>query len=504
MLPGKVATIQNRELKLKMNKKVVIIGAGLGGLATAIRLSSLGWEVTVVEQGSRPGGKLNRFSHLGYTFDTGPSLITLPHVFDRLFNVCGSDFYKLIKPLQIDPLFEYRFDAGDRLTYSSDLPELAREIERVTGSIDDVKGLYRFLKMGAKLFELSEKTFFQSTPMSRPTFEDLKSLLSAPKLHAWGSYDKAVRRHFKSSQMRQIFQRYPTYVGASPHRSMGTLALIPYMELAFGGWYVPGGLYRIVEELVLMATRAGVQMEMSTRVSQIQMEGKRVTGVVSTSGQFYDADVVVSNADPASVFDFTDGVAGTKLKAEEHSMSGFVMLLGLDRKVEGLRHHTVCFSGDYDREFKQIIDEQRFPDDPTVYVNIPTVTDDSMAPSGKESVFLMANAPAGSQVWTREFELEAAQRIRKRLVLSGMPDFMEHARFVEYWNPARFEREYSSPRGSIYGRVAHGWGGTFLRPPLKDPQVQDLFYVGGGTHPGGGTPTVLLSAEIVSGMVGKP
>ncbi len=487
-----------------MNNHAVVIGAGLGGLATAIRLANSGWKVTVLEQGSRPGGKLNRFERGGHVFDTGPSLITLPHVFARLFELAGADFYSELEPQRLDPLFEYRFGPDRRLTYSSQLPDLTSEFERFSGDRDDVDGLYRFLELGARLYDLSEKTFFARPPLAKPRLQDLGLLLSAPKRHAWGNYRKAVRTHFSSPEIRKIFERYPTYVGASPADAVGTLALIPYMELAFGGWYIPGGLYQIVETLHRLAAQAGVQFEFDAEVESIETVGGKVTQLTDSQGRSHRADIVVSNADPAVMHSLSDDRVGRKLDHDQRSMSGFVMLLGLNGKAEGLRHHTVCFSDDYDREFDQIFKERRFPDDPTVYVNIPSRTDESVAPAGDESVFIMANAPADPDAWTPEFEAEAAQRVRDRLARSGMPDFFSGAKFVECSNPARLEADYAAPGGSIYGQVSHGWKGTFFRPSLNDKRAKNLFYVGGGTHPGGGTPTVLMSAEIVTEMIGEP
>jgi phytoene desaturase len=486
-----------------MTKTAVVVGAGLGGLATALRLVHRGWKVVVLEQGAGPGGKLNRYEQDGFTFDTGPSLITLPHVFDRLFAIGGVDFRERLNPVRLDPLFEYRFSDQSRLTYSSELPDLTAEIERLTGSTEDIDGLYRFLELGAKLYNLSERTFFDRPPLARPRFKDLSLLLSAPKRHAWGNYKKSVHHHFKDLRMRQVFERYPTYVGATPEKSVGTLALIPYMELAFGGWYIPGGLYRIVRELRNLVIQAGVRIKYNAAVSDISTENGSAVGVETSTGDSVKADIVVSNADPGSMHRITNGKAGRELKPDQRSMSGLVMLIGLNKKLKNIRHHTVCFSDDYNREFSQIFNERRFPDDPTVYVNIPSVTDPTMAPADGESVFVMANAPADPSAWTPEFQAEAVRRVKARLTASGMPDLFANAQFVEYWTPARLESDYSAPGGSIYGQVSHGWRGTFIRPSLKDRKINNLYYVGGGTHPGGGTPTVLMSAEIVSDVIGN-
>ncbi len=485
-----------------MSKTAIVVGAGLGGIATSIRLAHRGWRVTLLEQGERIGGKLNRLERAGFTFDTGPSLITLPDVFRRLFALGGVDFDQRLKPVQIDPLFDYRFADGERLTYSTQLPELTGEIERIGGSSEEVEGFYRFLNLGARLFNLSEATFFRRPPFDRPRMADLPLLISAPKRHAWGSYQKAVHRHFKSPHLRQLFERYPTYVGASPRGAVGTLALIPYMELAEGGWYIPGGLYRIVEELEAIAISSGVRIETKVGVNRILTDRNRATGIETSDGELLDADLIVSNADPAATRRLTEGQTGAQVKSDQLSMSGFVMLIGLGKRLEGVQHHTVCFSEDYDREFSQIFESRQFPDDPTVYVNVPSVTDRSIAPDGCESVFVMANTPAEPGQWTPEHEAEAVRRVRDRLAKSGMPDMFADARFVDCWTPARFEQEYSAPGGSIYGRVSHGWRGTFMRPSQKDRKIKNLYYVGGGTHPGGGTPTVLMSAEIVSEMIG--
>ena len=479
-------------------KTAVVIGGGLGGLATALRLAAAGWRVTVCEQGHALGGKMNVFEREGFRFDTGPSLITMPWVFEGLFEACGTKLSEHVELLPVKPLADYVFDDGTRFTYSTRLPEWLAVVRQLEPR--DVEGFFKFMELGARLFALSQETFLRRPALAPPDARVLKSLRRMPFRNAWGNYHAAVEAHFRSPHLRQMFDRYPTYVGSSPYSSPATLAVIPYIEFAFGGWHVRGGLYRLVESLVALARGLGVELRTCARVERIELEGRRVKGVRLADGTHLKADVVVMNGD-ASCTRALLGITGKAQPPRERSLSGFVMLRGVGRKLEGLAHHTVYFSSDYRREFSQLFDERRFPEDPTVYVSAPSRTDSSVAPAGGETLFVMANAPANDAAWSSDDAACARERVFERLSKGGFPGIDSLASVGDEWTPDRIARDYLSPGGAIYGTHSHGWRRAFLRPPNRDRRVGGLYQVGGSSHPGGGTPTVLLSAEITCGLI---
>jgi phytoene desaturase len=483
-------------------KQAVIIGGGLGGLATALRLSGAGWHVTVCEQGPTLGGKMNRCELSGFRFDTGPSLITMRSVFEELFEAAGSRLDEHLELVSMHPLAEYVYDDGTRFDYSSNLPDWLAVVRQLEPC--DVDGFFRFMNLGARLYEVSRETFFRRRPSSAPDLRSFKAMRHMPLRRAWGNYHRTVAAHFKSPHLRQLFDRYPTYVGSSPYRSPATLAVIPYVEYAYGGWHIKGGLYRLIESLVALAGRAGVTLRTCARVEQIEHDGRRVKGVLLASGIRLQADAVVMNGDAST----TDAMlnlnkAAPPLREAARSLSGLVFLVGVRRTMPELSHHAVYFSRDYRREFAQLFDERRFPDDPTVYVSAPSRSDRALVPRGEgETLFIMANAPANDRdEWTEADIREARARVFARLGKGGFPDIEREIAVADVWTPRRIHESYAMPGGAIYGTHSHGWRRAFLRPPNKDARFAGLYYVGGSSHPGGGTPTVLLSAKITSELV---
>lgn len=480
-------------------KRAVIVGGGLGGLATAMRLRAAGWRVVVCEQGPRFGGKMNRWDRDGFRFDTGPSLITMPWVFAELFEAAGSRLEEHVTLIPVRPLADYVFADGTRFTYSSSLPDWLATVRQLDPR--DVDGFLRFMQLGASLFALSRETFLRRRPFDRPDLRSLRALRHLPMRHAWGNYHRTVAAHFRSPHLRQLFDRYPTYVGSSPYRSPATLAVIPYIEYAYGGWHVEGGLYRLIESILTLASRAGVELRAGARVERIEHDERRVTGVRLVDGARLEADVVVMNGD-AALTGALLGDGGAPPDARQRSLSGFVLLLGVARSMPALAHHTVYFSADYGREFTQIFEERRFPDDPTVYVCASSRSDRSLVPGGQgETLFVMANAPANDSAWDAMHTEEARQRVFERLSRSGFPVSQSEIAVGDVWTPCRIARDYLMPGGAIYGTHSHGWRSAFLRPPNKDARLGGLYRVGGSSHPGGGTPTVLLSAQITCDLI---
>jgi len=499
------------------SKRAVIIGGGLGGLAVALRLAVRGWSVTVCEQGASFGGKMNQWNERGFRFDTGPSLITMPWVFADLFTAAGAAVEDHLEIAPVHPISEYIYPDGVRFAYSTSMPEWLETVRNL--DTRDVDGFLRFMNLGARLYEISKDTFLRRRPSDWPGVTDGKALRHLPWRYGWGNYHKTVAAHFRSPHLRQLYDRYPTYVGSSPYESPATLAVIPFIEYAFGGWYIKGGLYRIVEHLVELAKARGVELLLNSRVEKIERDGKKMTGVRQSDNGVIEADVVVMNGDASYVAGMlgepiTNDVAGmlsestTKdvdgLPRRERSMSGFVMLLGIKRTVPELRHHAIYFSADYEREFSELFGERVFPNDPTVYVNAPSRSDRSVTPGEGETLFVMANAPANDHDdWDAAQIAEARRRVFARLRASGFPEISGDIVVSDVWTPKKIGSRYLMPGGAIYGRHSHGWKNAFLRPPNKDRKYDGLYYVGGSAHPGGGTPTVLLSAQITSELIDR-
>lgn len=470
-------------------KTAVIVGGGLGGLAVALRLQAAGWQATVCEAGPDFGGKMNRWSEGGFHFDTGPSLITMPWIFRETFAAGGGRLEEHVELQSLDPIAEYRFDDGTRFGYTSVLPDWLGTLKRIAPG-EDQNGFFQFLALGAKLFEVSKQTFFRRSPFEPPGAGEWRAFRDMPLRRGWGNYQRTVEGLFRSPHLRQLYGRYPTYVGSSPWRSPATLAVIPYIEFAFGGYAVRGGLYRIVEGLLALGEQRGVAFLANARVDRILTKDGAACGVELESGVKLAADTVVMNGD----YETTDGLLGKARfpRPDRRSMSGFVLLYGLRRPVPGSQRHTVCFSADYRREFSQIFDEGAFPDDPTVYVN---------ASEKGDSLFVMANAPASGAEWDAGTIAQARARVLARLRRAGFPDFADDIVVSDVWTPSRIASRYLMPGGAIYGAASHGWRGAFLRPRNRNPHVRGLFHVGGSTHPGGGTPTVLMSAEITARLI---
>lgn len=482
-----------------MSLRVAIIGGGLGGLATAVRLSAAGHMVTLCEAGPAFGGKMNRWQTQGYTFDTGPSLITMPHVFEETFQAAGARMEDHLELVRLEPVAEYIWPDGTRFEHSTNLPhwlDVLRALEP-----RDADGFLRFLELGARLFELSSETFLRRGMDQPPDWRTIKALRHFPLRNAWGNYDKVVRSLFRSPYLRQMFNRYPTYVGSSPFRSPATLLVIPYLEHAYGGWFVKGGVYRIVEALAGVAREKGATLLANAPVARIGHERGRVKSVHLADGGSINADVVVMNGDASFLHQLLGGDEPT-LPPERRSMSGFLTLAAMRNDMPNLHHHTVCFGADYQHEFSQIFDDGEFPEDPTVYVNAPSRSDRGVVPGQGETLFIMANAPARAEPWDEAMTRTAWQRVVGRLARSGLPDLREDALAIDHWTPRRIGASYRMPGGAIYGAHSHGWRNAFIRPANRQ-RTRGLYLVGGSSHPGGGTPTVLLSAKITSSLIEK-
>ncbi|MBC7639345.1 MAG: phytoene desaturase [Rhodoferax sp.] len=497
--------------------RVVVIGAGVGGLATAARLAALGHQVTVCERGSEVGGKLGLVSHdvpgLGtFRFDTGPSLVTMPQVFRDLFDATGGWPTDLsLTPLE--PLARYRFADGTFFDASSDLDEHCARLDAALGegSGADWRG---FTARAQRVWQASRGPFLES-PLDGPRTiaklasrrpRDITAIAPGRSLRSLG------RRHLRDPRLRTYLDRYATYTGSDPRRAPAALAAVPYVEQAYGGWYVPGGLHRLGEAIRDRAVECGAALRLETEVVSIEITGGRASGVVLADGERLPADVVVANADAAAVYGTatTPGLvnvptATRRLARATPSLSGFVLLLAVEGRTPALAHHNVLFPRDYDDEFDAVFGDPARPvPDPTLYVSAPD--DPAVRPDGCEAWFVLVNAPRhgvgrGAVDWRAPGVTETySARLLDLLAERDLP-VRDRVRWSQVISPADLEQRTGAVGGAIYGTSSNGASAAFLRPANRSP-LPGLFLVGGSSHPGGGLPLVTLSAQIVAGLVG--
>lgn len=491
----------------------MVIGAGMGGLGAAIRLAAAGVRVTVFEQGASPGGKVNQWQRDGWTFDTGPSLLTMPWVLRDLFADAGASLDRFVTLDRVDPICRYYFADGTHLDLTTDSARMAANIAALAPR--EVPAFFRFLAYAADLYATAGEPFLRY-PIRYETFRKERDALfrhglrlrDLPKITSPRTMHGAVARFFSDPRLRQVFDRYATYNGSSPYRAPAAFCLIPFVEFATGAWYPRGGMYRITEALVALAEEVGVVLHRETPVARIIDEGGRVTGVRLACEETIPADAVLSNVDVLTTYerlldDASPGVAraSVALRAREPSYSAFVLLLGTCRTFPQLPHHSIFFSADYAAEFRDVVGRRLPPSDPTVYVCRATATDASVAPSGCDNLFVMVNVPYldGRTDWSRmggAYREHIMDVLRRRGVSLSGTIAVEDA-----WTPSRLEAAYGAQRGAIYGFASNSPRAAFLRPPNRSNAVRGLYFAGGGTHPGGGIPLALLSGRIAADLV---
>lgn len=478
-----------------MPEPVVVVGAGVGGLAVAIRLAAAGHRVVVLERNEVVGGKLAAIGHEGFAFDVGPSLLTLPHVFDELFRVAGTTMAAEVDLVRLDPQFHYHWPDGSELVMANDPEATADAFEAFHPGAG--AAWRRFDDHGRRIWEISERSFFAG-PMSGPT-QLLRRLRSPTDLLAIDPlrtlHHRAVEV-FDEPRLVQWAGRYATYSGSSPYRVPATLACIPHLESRYGCWYVGGGLDALRGALQRTAEAVGVELRTRAEVVRIASHDGAVTGVELADGSTIASAVVVANADAEHVYRdlLPDRRALRRVHRADPSMSGFVLTAAVRGRTPAVGHHNVWFAADDRAEFVDL-DAGRMAADPTIYACVSAVTDSSQAPLGDENWFVLVNTPPGLEL----DGVAEGRRVLDRLAARGV-DLGDRIVWSDTMTPADLAARYRSPGGAIYGTSSNGRRAAFLRPGNRGP-VRGLYLVGGSSHPGGGLPIVAISARIVAGMI---
>jgi phytoene desaturase len=484
-----------------ISKKVVVIGSGIGGLAAACLMARKGCQVTVVEKNANVGGKLNELREAGYRFDTGPSLLTMPWVLDALFEFCGVKRHDYLELESLDSLCTYYFADGTRFVSYHDLDLVTKEIERIAAG--DVQNYRNFLDYSNTLYNLTASTFIYH-PLRQWTDLLRLPLSDAFKIDAFTTVAKRVDKSFESAYLKQFFKRFATYNGSSPFKSPATLNVIPHVELNTGGYYVKGGMYMLAKALRGLAESLGTKFEFGRNVERIVVE-EGVSKGVFADGDFFEADIVISNSDAYETYlnllKKTNVSALTRKVTErtEPSCSGYVLLLGTDRKWDMLDHHTIFFSNDYKSEFDDIFERGQLPENPTIYVANTSIKDSDHTPEGGSNLFVLVNAPY-MQAGFNADDQNYADLVINELENRGLTGLRESILVRKTLTPNDFYEKYRSNRGSIYGTSSNNAFAAFLRPRNRSKSVENLWLTGGSTHPGGGIPLCIISAFHACGV----
>lgn len=519
--------------------QVVVIGAGFGGLAAAIRLQAGGLQVTLVEAREQPGGRAGQLCEAGYTFDMGPTIITAPRLLEDLWRAAGRDLHADVGLVPLHPYYQVRFRDGTRFEYGSSVtvathgahrpdtsgisPALrvgpwANDVapEPGPGSIEaeiarlspaDLPGYRRFL---ADTEQIYVRAFAQLGRQPFLSWQDFARV--APELLRLGAHRSVysfVSRYVQDEHLRVILSFHPLFIGGNPFRASAIYSIVPYLEQQGGVWFARGGMHAVVDAMSRLFRRLGGVTSYGDPVVRIVQRNGRVAGVRLAGGAEIRADAVVSNADVAATYGQLLGApapvrhVGRRLDRLTYSMSCFLLYLGLDRQYPELRHHTILMPRDYRGVVEAIFSGRLREDDLAIYLHAPTRTDPTLAPPGGEGVYALVPVPnlAGAVDWPA-----AGDRLRQRVVQLlatefGLEDVERHIVVEHRFTPLHFRDTLASHLGAAFSIEPTLFQSAYFRPHNRSAQVRGLYLVGAGTHPGAGVPGVLLSAEITAGLV---
>lgn len=495
---------------MKAAKRVVVIGAGIGGMSAAIQLARAGYSVDVIEKNERVGGKLNIHREAGFSFDLGPSIFTLPQFFRPLFEGDGRRLEDYIDLQRIDPQWRNFFEDGKVVDLHEDDAAMERELAKLSPGSSE--GYRQFREYSRTQYQLLERGYLR---------EGLDGFWQFMRFYGWRGAEGmdythtmagGIAKRVNDPYLRAIFEYFIKYVGSSAYDSPGFMNLMPNIQLEFGLWYVRGGLYEFARAFERRLQETGVRVHLRNEVTYIRQQGERVTGVefrdAAGNASYCEAEFVVSNMEVVPASERLLRLSPRKMKRLrkfEPSCSGIVLHLGVDREYPQLAHHNFFYSRDQKHHFHRVFREKRLPDDPTIYLVAPTRSDPSQAPAGCENIKILPHIPYINEKhpYTREDCVALKELCLDKLERMGLTDLRKHIVVEDFWTPFDIEQRYFSNRGSIYGVACDRWRNFAFKAPKRSAEFRNLFFVGGSVNPGGGMPMVALSGQHVARMIAE-
>ncbi len=487
--------------------RAIVIGSGFGGLAAAVRLGARGYQVLVLEQMNAPGGRAYVYKKDGFTFDGGPTIITAPYLLHELWELAGRRLEDDLDIRPIDPFYQIRYDDGEILNYSGSIDRTREEVRRIAP--EDVEGFDRYLQKSGEIYqvayeELADQPFHKVSTLLR-TFPDLI------RLGGFNTVYRMVCRYFKSPKMRVAMSFHPLLVGGNPLTTTSYYCLISHLERTYGVHYAMGGTGAVVKGLEGLIERQGGEIRYNTPVTQITVDRGRANGVRLASGEHLPASLVVSNADSATTYTqllsehprrhWTD----RRIERTRFSMSLFVWYFGTNTRYEDVYHHMILMGPRYEELLKDIFQRKILAEDFSLYLHRPTASDPDLAPPGCDTFYVLSPVPhlQSGVDWTVQAEpyRAAIQKYLEDTVLPGLGESIVTSFML---TPLDFRDRLSSVNGAAFSLEPQLFQSAWFRPHNVSEEVERLYLVGAGTHPGAGLPGVINSARLIDRVIPEP
>ncbi len=484
--------------------RVAVIGAGLGGMSAALSLAAAGCAVDLYEKNSHLGGKLNVLTRDGFSFDLGPSIFTLPHIFQQLFARGGRRFEDYVTLQPVTPHWRNFFEDGQVIDLDPDPVRMSQQLAKAGPGLE---GAFRdFLNYSKRQYDLIDEGYFQ---------QGLDTLSELLKYYGWrvfkldflSTMHRSVCRRLPNPYLQDIFDFFIKYVGSSALRAPGFMNMMPHIQFGYGLWYVEGGMYNLAHGIEKVLTELEVTIHRNCEVTGIETDGDRVTGL-QTGGIFRPAEWIVCNMEVLPAYKKLlkmPPAACRRLKKYEPACSGIVIHLGVDRIYDCLAHHNFFFSRNQRKHFDTVFRKHEIPDDPTLYVVAPARSDQSVAPPGHDNIKILPHIPWINEEMPCPVEAYHAlkDRVLDKLERMGLANLRRHVVVEHFWTPVDIQAMYGSNGGAIYGVVSDIWKNQAFKAPKQSREFANLLFVGGSVNPGGGMPMVALCGQLASDIIIK-
>lgn len=489
------------------SKKAVIIGAGVGGIATSIFLAQKGFAVEVFEKNASPGGRCGQIVQDGHRFDLGATILLMPSLYRKVFSSLGLDLDKDLETTSLEPVYKLFFSDGTDFAFTRDSEKMKAQLEAIEpGSFQKFN---EYVTEGYGFFKLSMNDLLGKNFYHLFEFINLKSILLLIKLKIWLNHSSYIKRFFKDPHLQMAFTFQNIYVGQNPYQSRAFFSMLPGAEIAEGALFPKGGMHRIVEKLLATATDLGVQFQYKKPVAQIVVNGNKTEGIQLEDGTLIDADLVIANADLPYVYKqlLSDKQAANHLKNKKYSSSAIVFHWGVDQIYPQLDHHSVFLNDPYKDGLNKIFKEKSLSDNPSFYIHAPVRSDKSAAPENQDSLTVIvpvAHLEENYHQHWKKLKKTARDGVIRRLKEAGLEDIEDHIKFEICYLPKTWESTCNVTNGSVFGSLDHTiFQMGYFRPHNRHKKYKNLYFAGGSTHPGNGIPLVLLSAKLTSERILK-